>query len=1276
MNTGMKLWHVLMFCLMAASVVTLPLPVWAEGVDALVVAEAYIDDGLSTTRTQLDLSGDSSAVAEALGKLDLHELDPGAHTVWLRFQDVAGNWSIPLGQSFYWHGDDAGNESSGSANVLSAAEIFFDTDPGQGQGQALTVTEDGSLDSALEQLNEAVKLTALGDGVHNIQVRLRDSAGNWSLPLSQSFYWLSQQDTGDDSGDDSGDTGDNGGDAGNDDGDAGSGDSGGDTGGGAGETGNTSTGSTNVLSAAEVFFDTDPGQGKGLALTVTEDGSLDGALEQFNEAVKLTGLDAGVHTVYVRVRDKAGKWSLPFSQSFQWLNHDGDSTSPAENLVNVLSSAEIFFDTDPGQGQGQALTVTEDGSLDSALEQLNEAVKLTALGDGVHNIQVRLRDSAGNWSLPLSQSFYWLSQQDTGDDSGDDSGDTGDNGGDAGNDDGDAGSGDSGGDTGGGAGETGNTSTGSTNVLSAAEVFFDTDPGQGKGLALTVTEDGSLDGALEQFNEAVKLTGLDAGVHTVYVRVRDKAGKWSQPQIQSFNTSALIQAGDRLTGFSTLLAAEYAIDGGAFIAAPPADGAFGGLIEQINLQIPVDPNLGHTAVVHFIDSQGWVGGKDRTVEDWLGSDTDGNGFPDSWERTRLGHTGVDPEADPDGDGINNRDEFQSGSDPLVSNTLNIVTISGFVRDIHGQGLKNTTLCLIPTGGKADCSKRTDAFGHYVLSLPDSGAADSYLIYPRPETGITPVYGFEPANYSIKGNTSTLFGVDFAARPLTLKLTAPSQSKIYQPGYRVNLAWSSNGAPDARVILEMKRDAVPSSKTAPTAGDPDWYRFSSDIANDGTEPVVIPAGLTSASDWRFRILDASRTVQAASNSTFTYIEAATVKSGGLLETFDDGDFVAEPAWMIDNGDDIPGTIEVVDDALRLSRIGAENNEGETALYLPVEIPVDDFTQLVFDANVISRDIANGCGNSCDDYPIIIRLFLKDAHGAWLTFDYALNYGEALEARNESDYRRIVRSVTQGQWVRDISYRLRDAFPMATQIAGIELISSGWNFDGRYDNLRIASPRLTMSPMQLRFGSLAAGIESSQKVLTVRNETGQNVRVGQTSVIGNSAFVIDRDQCSSTTLSLNATCNVFITVTPDDSGTATGVLTIPSGGVLDTPLPVLLHADATDLEDGLAGQYRFDFNLNDSSINANPGKGNGSIGFTDGVVNDALQLKGAMNEYVRITNSAGLASKEELTLSAWVKVASLPSSAPILSKGLVKEDYSFWIDKNGALRLVLNGGTSRQ
>jgi PKD repeat protein len=333
-------------------------------------------------------------------------------------------------------------------------------------------------------------------------------------------------------------------------------------------------------------------------------------------------------------------------------------------------------------------------------------------------------------------------------------------------------------------------------------------------------------------------------------------------------------------------------------------------------------------------------------------------------------------------------------------------------------------------------------------------------------------------------------------------------------------------------------------------------------------------------------------------------------------------------------------------------------------------------LVFDANVISRDIANGCGNSCDDYPIIIRLFLKDAHGAWLTFDYALNYGEALEARNESDYRRIVRSVTQGQWVRDISYRLRDAFPMATQIAGIELISSGWNFDGRYDNLRIASPRLTMSPMQLRFGSLAAGIESSQKVLTVRNETGQNVRVGQTSVIGNPAFVIDRDQCSSTTLSLNATCNVFITVTPDDSGTATGVLTIPSGGVLDTPLPVLLHADVTDLEDGLAGQYRFDSNLNDSSINANPGKGNGSIGFTDGVVNDALQLKGAMNEYVRITNSAGLASKEELTLSAWVKVASLPSSAPILSKGLVKEDYSFWIDKNGALRLVLNGGTSRQ
>jgi hypothetical protein len=44
-------------------------------------------------------------------------------------------------------------------------------------------------------------------------------------------------------------------------------------------------------------------------------------------------------------------------------------------------------------------------------------------------------------------------------------------------------------------------------------------------------------------------------------------------------------------------------------------------------------------------------------------DTDGNGLPDQWEVANFGHLGVDPSADPDGDGVTNLNEYKNGTDP-------------------------------------------------------------------------------------------------------------------------------------------------------------------------------------------------------------------------------------------------------------------------------------------------------------------------------------------------------------------------------------------------------------------------------------------------------------------------------------------------------------------------------------------------------------------------------------------------------------------------------------
>jgi hypothetical protein len=44
-------------------------------------------------------------------------------------------------------------------------------------------------------------------------------------------------------------------------------------------------------------------------------------------------------------------------------------------------------------------------------------------------------------------------------------------------------------------------------------------------------------------------------------------------------------------------------------------------------------------------------------------DSDGNGLPDAWEQHYFGHLGVDPNADPDGDGLTNLQEFQNNTAP-------------------------------------------------------------------------------------------------------------------------------------------------------------------------------------------------------------------------------------------------------------------------------------------------------------------------------------------------------------------------------------------------------------------------------------------------------------------------------------------------------------------------------------------------------------------------------------------------------------------------------------
>jgi hypothetical protein len=179
----------------------------------------------------------------------------------------------------------------------------------------------------------------------------------------------------------------------------------------------TATGNSNI-GGGEYFIDTLGTAGTGTAMTPAST-SPNTTISASIPAATISALTVGNHTVYVRARDAAGNWSTAISATLlidrtpPTLSNVTVSPSPTNGAATItatvtasdnvggsgLNGGEYWIDgttTPPGtttafSGTSSPITIS--------------GINVSTLSIGSHNLRVRVKDNAGNFSTVFTRSF-------------------------------------------------------------------------------------------------------------------------------------------------------------------------------------------------------------------------------------------------------------------------------------------------------------------------------------------------------------------------------------------------------------------------------------------------------------------------------------------------------------------------------------------------------------------------------------------------------------------------------------------------------------------------------------------------------------------------------------------------------------------------------------------------------------------------------------------------------------------------------------------------------
>ena len=170
---------------------------------------------------------------------------------------------------------------------------------------------------------------------------------------------------------------------------------------------------------AEYYVGEDPGEGNGVSVELENGDTFSVGIKE--ASVALSGLEAGVYTIGMRVKDSDGNWSLPVLRRFEYtesnfeLAGDLDPSLPSTQGVGVGGKgdgsfsgggeAEYYVGEDPGEGNGVSVELENGDTFSVGIKEAS--VALSGLEAGVYTIGMRVKDSDGNWSLPILRRFEY-----------------------------------------------------------------------------------------------------------------------------------------------------------------------------------------------------------------------------------------------------------------------------------------------------------------------------------------------------------------------------------------------------------------------------------------------------------------------------------------------------------------------------------------------------------------------------------------------------------------------------------------------------------------------------------------------------------------------------------------------------------------------------------------------------------------------------------------------------------------------------------------------------